>query len=236
MALTTAALTRPAGRLSAAWFGAAFDLDAALTTWLSQATDATTDEEAQAAYVYWRAYEALADDRMMEPAQQSVGIKSDAYTDVSDRVVRGPGRDLRAALPRADRRHGRRRGAAGGWVHHHMTGTRHYTDPLTVIRDGTPTRVTDPDTGESIVEAMTTEPWNGYGTLQPNLGGKPAVVADGQGAVREVPVPYIAVLPDDAAVLRGDRIRDADGRMYQQVAPPVNPGGYWLLNLGPVTS
>lgn len=63
MALTTSQFKRPTGRLSPTWF--ADDLDALLTALIQQAEGLTSNEAAQVAWVYHRAYQTLADDRAL---------------------------------------------------------------------------------------------------------------------------------------------------------------------------
>lgn len=70
MALTIADFKRPKGRLTSTWF--VDDLDAILTELLSQATTATSDEDAQTAFVYHKAFSVLVDDLMHKPATRHV--------------------------------------------------------------------------------------------------------------------------------------------------------------------
>lgn len=63
MALTPSEFKRPTGRLSASWF--VDDLDASLAAFIAEAQDLTANEVAQAAWVYHRAYQTLADDRAL---------------------------------------------------------------------------------------------------------------------------------------------------------------------------
>lgn len=79
MPLTAADFKRPSGRLSPAWF--TDDLGTSLTAWLVDAGAVSSDEAAQAAWVYYRAYQSLADDRALVAASRSVGGVSESFTD-----------------------------------------------------------------------------------------------------------------------------------------------------------
>lgn len=78
MALTTSTFVRPAGRLSAAWF--VDTLDDLLTAYLTEADSLTTDEDAQEAWVYYRAYATLVDDLTARPMREAVDDVSIART------------------------------------------------------------------------------------------------------------------------------------------------------------
>ena len=64
------------------------DIDTALTTWLSQATTLTDDNETAEHYVYWKGYNAAATRIAMRPSSQSTnqGSHSTSWSDnrVSD--------------------------------------------------------------------------------------------------------------------------------------------------------
>lgn len=61
--LTVDQFKRPIGRLNPSWFED--DLDALLTALRTEAQERTTLESAQVAWVYYRAYQTLADDRAL---------------------------------------------------------------------------------------------------------------------------------------------------------------------------
>lgn len=79
MALTTANFTRPAGRLNPAWYED--DLNALLTALITQAEGLTSDEAAQTAWVYARAYGVLADDAMARPATMAADDIRKSFSD-----------------------------------------------------------------------------------------------------------------------------------------------------------
>lgn len=86
MALVNADFVQPTGRLQAAWFPSD-TLDTLLTAWLAQAVENTADvdaadrEAAQVTWVYYRAFSKLADDLLIQPAQQTTGPRSEQFTD-----------------------------------------------------------------------------------------------------------------------------------------------------------
>lgn len=78
MALTTDDFVRPAGRLTAAWYRD--DLAGLLTAYLAEAATLTEDEDAQEAWVYYRAYATLVDDLTMRPMREAADDVSIART------------------------------------------------------------------------------------------------------------------------------------------------------------
>lgn len=78
MALDKDSFKRPAGRLDPSWY--AGDLDAMLTAWLAEAAQKTPVEAAQAAWVYHRAFQTLADDRLLQPASVAADDVREAYS------------------------------------------------------------------------------------------------------------------------------------------------------------
>ena len=90
-------------------------------------------------------------------------------------------------------------------------------------------------TGEYETANVPAVRWTGLGSLQQNVAGGPAVVADDSGGAKEVAVAWRAYLPYEAMPERGWMLRDALGRHFHQVTVPINPGNAgaaWILNLG----
>ena len=79
MALVAADFKRPTGRLSPTWF--VDDLDTALAAWLLEAQAKASDESLQAAWVYHRAYQALADDRALVAATTAADDIRESFSD-----------------------------------------------------------------------------------------------------------------------------------------------------------
>ena len=79
MPLVAADFKRPTGRLSPDWF--VDDLDASLTAWLAEAVTKTSDEAIQAAWVYHRAYQTLADDRSLVAATTAADDIRESFSD-----------------------------------------------------------------------------------------------------------------------------------------------------------
>lgn len=78
MALTKDSFKRPQGRLNPAWYEGG-DLDDMLEAWLAEAQAKTSSEPAQEAWVYHRAFQALADDRLLQPATVAADDIREAY-------------------------------------------------------------------------------------------------------------------------------------------------------------
>lgn len=79
MPLTTASFQRPAGRLNPNWFED--DLEETLTALLAEAATKTSDEDAQTAWVYHRAYGLLADDAAAKAAERAADDIRERFTD-----------------------------------------------------------------------------------------------------------------------------------------------------------
>ena len=86
-----------------------------------------------------------------------------------------------------------------------------------------------------------TEKWHGDGFLFPNVGGTPAVVADG-GMTVEVPFAYRAVVPRAAITVSQREARDWNvvdsdtgsptfNRTFTQVTEPIFMHAFWELRL-----
>jgi hypothetical protein len=86
VALTAESFQQPAGRLQAAWYPSD-NLSTLLTAWLDEATANTVDvtaedqEAAREAWVYYRAFQKLADDLLIEPASQTAGVRTSQFSD-----------------------------------------------------------------------------------------------------------------------------------------------------------
>jgi hypothetical protein len=78
MAIHHLQFQRPEGELRNEWF-VDDDLNVLLDKWIADAASRSTDEVAQAWWVYYRAYGALARDFMIEPALQREG---DAWEEI----------------------------------------------------------------------------------------------------------------------------------------------------------
>lgn len=77
MALTADDFTRPAGRLDTSWLT---DLSTTLAALITEAEAKTTTESAQKAWVYYRAYGMIVDDKMFAAAQRSADDISETIT------------------------------------------------------------------------------------------------------------------------------------------------------------
>lgn len=94
----------------------------------------------------------------------------------------------------------------------------------------------DPDTKARKVTDVVTVEWEGTGSLQAAPAPRSLrITRQAAGGVEEVLVPYRAFLPATASPEAGWYVRDSTGRVYPQLTEPVNPGGYWLLNLAAPT-
>jgi hypothetical protein len=114
-----------------------------------------------------------------------------------------------------------------------VRGTRHHTDTLELVSITTTASI-DPDTKARRETDTITVQWTGKGSLQATpLGARSfRATRPTAGGVEEVLVPHRAILPEVANPQPGWYVRAA-GRLYSQLTEPVNPGGYWLLNLAP---
>ena len=109
-----------------------------------------------------------------------------------------------------------------------------YGDPVELITLES-VRTRNAVTGEYETTNAPAVRWSGLGSLQQNVSGGPAVVADDSGGAKEVAVAWRAYLPFEAQPVRGWILKDASGRHFHQVTVPINPGGVgaaWILNLG----
>jgi hypothetical protein len=79
MALTAADFRRPAGQLRADWF--VDDLDTLLAAFIAEAEAKSSDEDAQRAWVYHRAYRTLADDRALVAATIAADDIRETFSD-----------------------------------------------------------------------------------------------------------------------------------------------------------
>lgn len=79
--MTPADFLRPIGRLDAELMGGQVAAEATLTALILAAEEQTTLERAQACWVYWRAFQQLADDTMTsDPAMQRDRNKTDQFS------------------------------------------------------------------------------------------------------------------------------------------------------------
>lgn len=78
--LTPATFLRPAGRIDPDLMGGTAKATATLTKLITTAQTKTSDETTQECFVYWKAFQQIADDQMSTPAMQRDRDKTDQYS------------------------------------------------------------------------------------------------------------------------------------------------------------